>query len=90
VQVVDGAGGAPVPCLMDTNRRTELVDRWHVSGTHRRQGGFPRLLTQTVPAAPSCMEEAGTIRFVDDPRDIRKKLISRDDVEKVVRSLTPS
>ena len=36
------------------------------------------------------MEEAGTIKFVDDPRDIRKKLISRDDVEKVVRTLTPS
>src|SRR5215831_13229526 len=42
---------------MQTNRRTEMVDRWHVSGTHRRQGGFPRLLKQTVPAAPSFMEK---------------------------------
>lgn len=35
------------------------------------------------------MEEAGQIRFVDDPRDIRKKLISREHVEAIVRALTP-
>lgn len=36
------------------------------------------------------MEEAGQIRFIDDPRDIRKKLISREHVEEIVRALTPS
>lgn len=36
------------------------------------------------------LEGAGDIRFIDDPRDIRKKLISREHVEEVVRSLTPS
>jgi hypothetical protein len=36
------------------------------------------------------MESSEQIRFVEDPRDSRKKLISRDDVEKVVRTLTPS
>ena len=35
------------------------------------------------------LEGAGVIHFVDDPRDIRKKLISRADVEQVVFSLTP-
>jgi hypothetical protein len=35
------------------------------------------------------MESSGQIRFVDDPRDSRKKLISREDVEQVVRALTP-
>lgn len=36
------------------------------------------------------MEESGQIRFVDDPRDIRKKLISREHVEAVVSALTPA
>jgi hypothetical protein len=36
------------------------------------------------------LEGAGQIRFVDDPRDIRKKLISRADVDQVVQSLTPA
>ncbi len=36
------------------------------------------------------MEEAGHIRFVDDPRDIRKKLISREHVEAIVHALTPA
>ncbi|HEX8981179.1 MAG TPA: hypothetical protein VF792_00280 [Ktedonobacterales bacterium] len=36
------------------------------------------------------MEEAGSIRFIDDPRDIRKKLISREHVEAVVQALTPA
>lgn len=36
------------------------------------------------------LESTGKIRFIDDPRDSRKKLISREDVEKVVRTLTPS
>ncbi len=31
---------------------------------------------------------AGRIRFVDDPADIRKKLISKEDIEEVVRALT--
>jgi transposase len=35
------------------------------------------------------MEGAGDIRFLDDPRDIRKKLISREHVEEVVRALSP-
>ncbi len=35
------------------------------------------------------MEESGQIRFVDDPRDIRKKLISREHIEAVVSALTP-
>jgi hypothetical protein len=35
------------------------------------------------------MESSGQIRFVDDPRDSRKKLISREDVEQVARALTP-
>jgi len=36
------------------------------------------------------MEEAGQIRFVADPRDIRKKLISREHVEAIVQALTPA
>jgi transposase len=36
------------------------------------------------------MESSGQIRFVDDPRDSRKKLISREHVELVVQALTPS
>ena len=36
------------------------------------------------------MEEAGHIRFVDDPRDIRKKLISREHLEEIIRALTPA
>lgn len=36
------------------------------------------------------MESSRQIRFVDDPRDSRKKLISRVDLEKVVDALTPS
>jgi len=35
------------------------------------------------------MEGAGMIQFVDDPRDIRKKLISREHIEAVIRALTP-
>ena len=35
------------------------------------------------------LESAGKIRFIDDPRDSRKKLISRQDVEVVIRALTP-
>ena len=31
---------------------------------------------------------AGKIRFVDDPADIRKKLLSKEGVEEVVRALT--
>jgi transposase len=36
------------------------------------------------------MESSGQIRFTDDPRDSRKKLISKEDVEQVVRALTPA
>lgn len=36
------------------------------------------------------LESSGQIRFVDDPRDSRKKLISRTDVEIVVRVLSPA
>ena len=36
------------------------------------------------------MEGSGEIRFLDDPRDIRKKLISREHVEAVVSALTPA
>jgi len=35
------------------------------------------------------MESSGQIRFADDPRDSRKKLLSRNDLELVVRALTP-
>jgi hypothetical protein len=35
------------------------------------------------------MEGAGQIRFLDDPRDIRKKLISRDHVEAIIKALNP-
>ena len=35
------------------------------------------------------LESAGKIRFIDDPRDSRKKLISRQDIEIVIRALTP-
>lgn len=35
------------------------------------------------------MEITGQIRFLDDPRDIRKKMISREHVEAVVQALTP-
>lgn len=35
------------------------------------------------------MESSGEIKFVDDPRDSRKKLISRADVEAVIKALTP-
>lgn len=36
------------------------------------------------------LESSGHIRFADDPRDSRKKLISRTDVETVVQALTPT
>ncbi len=36
------------------------------------------------------LESSRAIRFVDDPRDSRKKLISRADVETVVKALSPS
>jgi hypothetical protein len=36
------------------------------------------------------MESSGQIRFSEDPRDSRKKLISREHVEAVVRALTPA
>ena len=36
------------------------------------------------------LEAAGKIHFIDDPRDSRKKLISKADVETVVRALTPA
>jgi hypothetical protein len=36
------------------------------------------------------MESSGQIRFADDPRDSRKKLISKEDVEQVIRALTPT
>jgi hypothetical protein len=36
------------------------------------------------------LESSSVIRFADDPRDSRKKLISRADVETVVRALSPS
>lgn len=36
------------------------------------------------------LESSGQIRFVDDPRDSRKKLISRQDVETVAQALTPA
>jgi hypothetical protein len=36
------------------------------------------------------LESNGQIRFVDDPRDSRKKLISREHVETVVQALTPA
>lgn len=35
------------------------------------------------------LEIAGKIRFIDDPRDSRKKLISGDDIQQVIRALTP-
>lgn len=34
------------------------------------------------------LESTGRIRFVEDPRDSRRKLISREHVEEVVRALT--
>lgn len=34
------------------------------------------------------MEGSGQITFIDDPRDIRKKLISRNDLEAVVQALS--
>ena len=36
------------------------------------------------------LEFSGKIKFIDDPRDSRKKLISSDDIEQVVRALTPA
>jgi DNA-binding MarR family transcriptional regulator len=36
------------------------------------------------------LESAGKIRFIDDPRDSRKKLISKEDAEQVIRALTPA
>lgn len=36
------------------------------------------------------LDSNGQIRFVDDPRDSRKKLISREHIETVVQSLTPA
>lgn len=36
------------------------------------------------------MESSGQIRFLEDPRDSRKKLISKVDVEAVVSALTPA
>lgn len=36
------------------------------------------------------LDSSGQIRFVDDPRDSRKKLISREHVEAVVQALTPA
>lgn len=36
------------------------------------------------------LESSGQIRFVDDPRDSRKKLISRQDVDTVAQALTPA
>jgi DNA-binding MarR family transcriptional regulator len=35
------------------------------------------------------MEGDRAISFIDDPRDFRRKLISREDVEAVVASFTP-
>jgi len=35
------------------------------------------------------MVGAGQIRFIDDPQDSRKKLISREQVEAAIQSLTP-
>jgi len=35
------------------------------------------------------LEGAGQIRFVDDPRDERKKLISREHIEVIIRALEP-
>jgi len=35
------------------------------------------------------MEESGLISFVDNPRDFRQKLISRENVEAVVQALSP-
>jgi hypothetical protein len=34
------------------------------------------------------LQSIGQIRFVDDPRDSRRKLISKEHVEEVVRALT--
>ena len=34
------------------------------------------------------MEGAGLLRFIDDPRDSRKKLMSKADQEKVTQALT--
>jgi hypothetical protein len=34
------------------------------------------------------LESTGKIRFIEDPRDSRRKLISKEDVEEVVRALT--
>jgi hypothetical protein len=34
------------------------------------------------------LESTGRIRFVEDPRDSRRKLISREHVEEVVHALT--
>lgn len=36
------------------------------------------------------LEVSGKIKFIDDPRDSRKKLISSEDIETVVRALTPA
>ena len=35
------------------------------------------------------LEGTGQIRFVDDPRDERKKLISKEHIEVVIRALEP-
>lgn len=35
------------------------------------------------------LEATGQIRFIDDPRDIRKKLISRQHIEVIIEALKP-
>lgn len=35
------------------------------------------------------MEDAGLISFVDNPRDFRQKIISREHVEAIVQALSP-
>jgi hypothetical protein len=37
----------------------------------------------------TAMQSTGEIKFVDDPRDSRKELISRQGVEVVIKALTP-
>jgi hypothetical protein len=38
----------------------------------------------------TALEATGAIQFIDDPRDSRKKLITRAHLEVVVRSMVPA
>lgn len=51
----------------------------------RERTGFGRFVIETRMAA---MEAAGTIRFLDNPGNLRSRLISVRDVEKIVAALS--